>query len=87
MNEILNCLEKFIYAYKDKFKNQEEWCVSFTNIFSNNYTDEEISRALIANAPKNIDIGDGTSIAILYMQPWKEIRLIRVSNTTKTMIK
>ena len=52
-----------------------------------NYTDEEISRALIANAPKNIDIGDGTSIAILYMQPWKEIRLIRVSNTTKTMIK
>ena len=87
MNEILNCLEKYIYANKDKFKNQEEWCVSFTNIFSNNYTDEEISRVLIANAPKNIDRGDGTSIAIVYMQPWKEIHLIRVSNTTTTIKK
>lgn len=88
MNEILKCLEKFIYSNRDRLKCQEEWSVCFTNIFSNsNYTDEEISRVLIANAPKNIDIGDGTSIAIVYMQPWKEIHLIRVSNTTTTIKK
>lgn len=87
MNDILNCLEKFVYTNRDKFKNQEEWGVSFTHIFSNNYTEEEISKVLIANASKNIDMGDGTSIAIVYMQPWKEIHLIRVSNTTTTIKK
>ncbi|MBR3609834.1 MAG: hypothetical protein IKL50_08160 [Bacteroidales bacterium] len=75
-DNIQRYIREFIILNEDKLKTHTEWHISFDEIFSKAFSDEEIIQYLMENHIDFVEDRYGTKYYVSYIYPWREIYLL-----------